>query len=178
MAVLLTTRMFGTTAMAASAPSNRPEIEDVDYEGSGKVEVDFYNQVYYNGVKFTVKDTSGKSYSTKILEKDSDEISFKVNNVKSGKTYNFTISGIKVRGTSGYTSVSSSFKVSAVGAVTFFIDTSSTNFTPAIQARKFGRSNKPKHKRASASTVKLPTVILSTRTTKITCCPTRKRLMW
>lgn len=109
--VFFTAGMFGMTVSAASgSTSNKPRIEEVDYKGSGKVEVDFYGKISYNKVKVTAKDTSGKSHSAKIIEKDNDEITFKINNAKSGKTYKFTISGIKVKGTSGYTSVSGSVK--------------------------------------------------------------------
>lgn len=105
--------VFAMIMSLAAAPvfAAAPSKERVKYLGSGKVEVDFYGDVDYRNSKVTVKDTSGKKYSAYIYDRDDDELKFKINKYKSGKTYKFTISGIRNQGTSKYKSVSSSFKI-------------------------------------------------------------------
>ena len=95
-------------AMAASA-----SIRKTEYEGSGKVEVDFKKDVQYKNAKVTVKDSSGKSYTAKITEKDEDDLTFKVTSIKTGKTYSYTISGVRSGGSGSYGKVTGSFKVPA-----------------------------------------------------------------
>lgn len=96
---------------AASAFAAAPAIKKVDYEGKGKVEVDFGSDVKYKKAKVTVTDTSGTTYKATILNKDEDDLEFKIKNYKSGKKYNFTISGVKEQGTSKYGSVSGTVKI-------------------------------------------------------------------
>lgn len=115
-AVILTLTMIMSmgavnTFAASAASANAPRLEDVDYEGKGKVDVDFYGKVKYRNVKVKVKDTSGKAYTARVTAKDNDEIDFKVIGYKAGKTYKFTISGIKKARASKYTSVKGSFKI-------------------------------------------------------------------
>ena len=95
-------------AMAASAA-----IKKTEYEGSGRVEVEFKRDVQYKGAKVSVKDSDGKAYTVKITEKDEDDLSFKVSGIVAGKTYKYTISGVRSGGSGSYTSVSGSFKVPA-----------------------------------------------------------------
>lgn len=100
-----------TLSLTAPALAASSLIKKVEYEGNGKVEVDFRSRVQYKNAKVTVKDSGGKSYSTRITEKDSDDLEFKVSGVQSGKTYTFTISGIRKRGASSYTKISGKFTV-------------------------------------------------------------------
>ena len=44
--------------MAAEAPT----VDSVEYKGSGKVEVEFYEDVSYKNTRVTVKDSSGRNY--------------------------------------------------------------------------------------------------------------------
>lgn len=113
LSLMLTLSMTAVPSFAGSAPS----IEDVEYEGSGKVDVEFYGDVQYKKTKVTVKDSSGKKYSASILHKDDDDIKFKIKKYKTGKTYKFTISGIKRYGASKYTSVKGKVKIPASGKV-------------------------------------------------------------
>ncbi|MCI9596823.1 MAG: hypothetical protein HFE75_05900 [Firmicutes bacterium] len=91
----------------ASAPAK----ERVKYLGSGKVEVDFWNDAEYRNVKVTVKDTSGKKYKASIYDLDDDEIKFKIRKYKSGKTYKFTISGVRAEYTSKFGKVKGTVKI-------------------------------------------------------------------
>ena len=79
-----------------------PKVESVEYKGNGRVEMEFYGKVKYKNTKVTVRDTSGKKYGVKKIYRDNDEIKFTIKNYKKGKTYKFTVSGIKKKGTKGY----------------------------------------------------------------------------
>ena len=98
-------------SMAIPTFAAAPQKEKVKYEGNGKVEVEYVGHVNYKNSKITVKDTSGKKYNVTVLERDDDETIFKIKNYKAGKTYKFTISGVKQSGTSGYGKVTGSVKI-------------------------------------------------------------------
>lgn len=93
--------------MAAEAPT----VDSVEYKGSGKVEVEFYEDVSYKNTRVTVKDSSGRNYRARILRKDSDDILFRVLGYRGGKKYTFIIHGIKTRGTGVYRSVKGILKI-------------------------------------------------------------------
>ena len=94
-------------AMAATAAISKTE-----YEGSGRVEVDFKKDVQYKSAKVTVKDSAGKSYTAKILEKDSDEMEVRVSGLKKGTKYTVKVSGVRLKSAGGsYGSVSKSITV-------------------------------------------------------------------
>lgn len=88
-----------------------PAKEDVEYEGNGRVEVEFKSDVVWKKPVVTVKDSSGKTYKATIVKRDNDDITFVIKGYKAGKKYNFTISGVKKRGTSGYGKVKGSFTI-------------------------------------------------------------------
>lgn len=94
------------------AASAAPEIEKTEYEGKGKVDVEFYGKVKYYKAKVTVKKLStGESFTADILKKDSDDIEFKSPSYTAGCKYKYTVSGIKKSGADKYTSVSGYFTV-------------------------------------------------------------------
>lgn len=97
--------------MAVPAFASAPKTEDVEYLGSGKVEVEFTRDVRYSSPSVSVKDSSGKYYSASIYYKDSDEVKFKIKNYKAGKTYKYTIKKVRVAGTSSYGNVYGSVKI-------------------------------------------------------------------
>ena len=107
-ALLLTTAALLAAALPAFAAS--ASIKKTEYEGSGYVDVDFKSRVQYNNVKVTVRDSSGKTYKANITEKDSDDLTFKAVGISSGKTYTYTISGVRTGGSGSYGSVSGTFK--------------------------------------------------------------------
>jgi len=101
-------RMFATLmitiwAIVAAVPAfAAPKVKKAEYEGKGRVEVDFNSKVKYKNVKVTVKDNKGAAYSTKINEKDNDDLAFTIKNFKTGRTYTYTISGVKKNNESSY----------------------------------------------------------------------------
>ena len=93
-----------------------PKKESVEYKENGRVEVEFRSKVYYRKTSVTVKDTQGKSYKAYIVDKDSDDFEFRIRNYKEGRTYKFTIKGIKKRGTASYGKVTGTVKIPAAAA--------------------------------------------------------------
>lgn len=106
--VIVSLLSLSAPAMAAAAV-----IQKVEYDGNGKVEVDWRKNVQYKSAKVSVKDSDGKSYTAKIQEKDKDDLTFKVSSIAAGKSYSFTISGVRAGKSGSYGSVSGSFKVPA-----------------------------------------------------------------
>lgn len=96
---------------ASPAFASAPAKEKVKYLGNGKVEVEFWDDVEYRNVKVTVKDTSGKKYKASIYELDDDELKFNIKKYKAGKTYKFTISGVRAEFTSKFGKVKGTVKI-------------------------------------------------------------------
>lgn len=98
-------------ALMALVPAlaETPEIEKTEYKGSGKVEVDFRQDVQYKKASVTVKDASGKKYTAKIKKKDDDDLTFQVKDIKAGTEYTYTIKGVRSGRAGEYVSVSGTF---------------------------------------------------------------------
>ncbi|MGN0673382.1 MAG: PepSY domain-containing protein [Anaerovoracaceae bacterium] len=111
MPLILLTVVLLVFAQIIPVSAAAPKKESVEYKGNGKVEVEFRTKVNYRNTKVTVKDSSGTRYSTYIVDKDSDDLEFRIKNFKKGKTYRFTIDGIRKRGTVRYSSVSGTVKI-------------------------------------------------------------------
>lgn len=93
--------------MAAAVPAlAAPVISNAEYEGRGRVEVDFLNDVSYNNVNVEVRDSAGTVYSAVINERDDDDLTFTIENFKSDSTYSYTISGIREYGENSFGQVS------------------------------------------------------------------------
>lgn len=99
-AALVLCLIMGLSAVPSFATA--PKTEKVKYLGAGKVEVEFRQDVQYKKTKVTIKDSSGKAYSTSIYDRDDDELKFKIKKYKKGETYSFTISGVRKEYTSKY----------------------------------------------------------------------------
>ena len=108
-AMLLAALMLALCAIPAMAAA--PKVKKTEYEGNGMVEVDFTTRnARYKSAKVVVKDSAGKKLTARILEKDSDDISFRVSGLKAGKKYTYTISGVRAGKTGSYGKVKGSFK--------------------------------------------------------------------
>lgn len=97
------------------AASGAPGVEDVEYKGKGVVEVEFYGKVKYKNAKVTLKDNKGKRYKARILERDGDDIKFKIRKYKAGRNYKVTISGVKKMGAREYTKVKTKVRIKKTG---------------------------------------------------------------
>lgn len=110
------------TMCAAPALAAAPKIKKVEYEGNGVVEVDFTTKnVRYRNVKVVVKDVDGNRKTTKILEKDNDEISFKVSGMAADSTYIFTITGVRAGNSGAFGKVTGRFMTPANKPVITFV---------------------------------------------------------
>ena len=98
---------------AVTVVADTPKIKKTEYDGNGLVEVDFRRDVQYKNLKVTVKDSKGKSYSVSVLERDEDDLTFRVKNIKAGLKYTYTISGVRSGRKGSYTSVKGTFKTPA-----------------------------------------------------------------
>ena len=76
LASMLALAMMLGTLLVMPVNAAVPQKKSIKYEGYGKVEMEFRSKVQWKNVKVTVKDNTGKSYSVKILDTDSDEIEF------------------------------------------------------------------------------------------------------
>lgn len=104
LAVLLLT-MSAVPALAAA-----PKVKNLEYKGNGVIEVEFTSEnVRYKNAKVVVKNSSGKKLSTKIVEKDEDDIRFKVSGLKAGTKYTYTISGVRAGKSGSFGKVKGSF---------------------------------------------------------------------
>jgi len=98
-------------ACAVPALAAAPKVKKTEYEGNGVVEVDFTSKnVTYKNAKVVVKNAAGKALTAKIIEKDNDDISFKVTGLKAGSKYTYTISGVRAGKSGSFGKVSGSFK--------------------------------------------------------------------
>ena len=89
----------------------------VEYDGYGRVEVDFRKNVRYSDAKVEVKDPSGAVLPALIMDLDEDDLDFVVENLVPGETYSFSFTGVSYRA-SGETVPGGSFRVPGEGEVT------------------------------------------------------------
>ena len=136
LAVLLLT-MSAVPALAAA-----PKVKKVECSGSGMVEVEFTTEnVRYKNTRVVVKNSAGKKLSVKIVEKDNDDILFKVSGLKAGGKYTYTISGVRAGNSGAYGKVKGSFKAPSnkpkIKKVTFDAvhDNLEIDFATAVQYR-------------------------------------------
>ena len=129
-------RMFATLmitiwAIVAAVPAfAAPKVKKAEYEGKGRVEVDFNSKVKYKNVKVTVKDNKGATYSTTINEKDNDDLTFTIKNYKAGRTYTYTISGVRKN------------KEKTYGKVTGKVTIPAASGTPRVKKTDYDRKDK------------------------------------
>lgn len=98
-------------SLSIGAFAAAPVIKETEYEGAGRVEVDFTTRVQYKNLKVTVKGPDGVSKTAKVVDKDNDDLTFVIPNAKPGQKYSFKISGIRAGKTGDYKSVSGTVKV-------------------------------------------------------------------
>ena len=108
---LMLAMVFSLQMAPSHAAGTTPRIEEVSYEGNGKVEVEFDRAVQYKNLKITVTDTSKKKYKVRILEKDDDELEFQIVKYKKGKKYNFKIKSVRYKKYRVYKTVKGSVKI-------------------------------------------------------------------
>ena len=97
-AVLAAVMVLGLNMMPAQADAR---IESVDYEGNGRIEVEFKTPVrYYRTFRVAAHNTAGKKMGTEIIKKGEDELLFRIIGAQPGQTYIFVVNGIRKQGES------------------------------------------------------------------------------
>ena len=97
-AVLAAVMVLGLNMMPAQADAR---IESVDYEGNGRIEVEFKTPVrYYRTFRVAAHNTAGKQMGTEIIKKGEDELLFRIIGAQPGQTYIFVDNGIRKQGES------------------------------------------------------------------------------
>ena len=97
-AVLAAVMVLGLNMMPAQADAR---IESVDYEGNGRIEVEFKTPVrYYRTFRVAAHSTAGKQMGTEIIKKGEDELLFRIIGAQPGQTYIFVVNGIRKQGES------------------------------------------------------------------------------
>ena len=110
--------VFAAALMVAAAYptlAETPVIKQVEYEGKGRVDVEFVSRVAYENVEITVADDAGTSYVPTIWEMDDDDLTFAVENIAEGRNYSFTISGVRTGFSGAAETVYGTFAVPATG---------------------------------------------------------------
>ena len=102
---------FTATTKATSDIS----VKSVDYDYDDyddSIDIDFSTRIKLKSTaKATVKDDSGNTYKTYIEESDSNEIDLDIVDLKAGKSYTVTISGIKKATASKYGTLTIEFSI-------------------------------------------------------------------
>ena len=134
--------------MAAAIPAMAaPRVEEAQYQGYGKVEVDFASDVKFKNVKVTLKDNKGAEYSAANIKRiDSDSMAFTIRNYKKGRTYTYTISGIKRSADKNYGTVKGTVQIPAAtqAPIVKEVDYDSDDLEVEIEFKSYVQFNNPK----------------------------------
>lgn len=108
-----------TTASFASYTPTPQLIDDVEYLGSGKVKVEFEDDVAYkDDVNVAVTSTiDGKAYTANIYRKGLETMRFSVDAYEQGKKYSFVINGVKAYYDADFTTAAGSFTIKKPAAL-------------------------------------------------------------
>ncbi len=125
-AIFLTVLLLVTTALpvtaapkqnprhAAAKVHSRPAIERVRYDRKDhELKVVFSTKVRYSkNMRVVVKDAKGNVLKTGKIDRDDNDIEFKVTGLKHGRSYTVIVYGVKARGSDGdFVSVSKKFEI-------------------------------------------------------------------
>ena len=102
-------------ALAFSAVTDPAAQFRTEYDGNGRVEIDFRGDVMYKNLAVTAADPSGNAQTVTILEADDDDLTFRIENVLPATVYTFTVSGVKLPGGADYETLSGEVTTPAAG---------------------------------------------------------------
>lgn len=89
-----------------------PAIKSVEYDGEDReLDIDFVEAVDYDSANLLVEvsDSTGTTYTTRIIETDSDSLELQVDGLTYGEMYLVKVSGVSLRGQSSFVSASMEF---------------------------------------------------------------------
>ena len=142
--MILIMMLVMATAIPAMAA---PRVEEAQYQGYGKVEVDFASDVKFKNVKVTLKDNKGAEYSAANIKRiDSDSMAFTIRNYKKGRTYTYTISGIKRSADKNYGTVKGTVQIPAAtqAPIVKEVDYDSDDLEVEIEFKSYVQFKDPK----------------------------------
>ena len=118
---LLAIAAAAAVLLAIPALAAAPEAFRAEYEGNGRVEIDFRNDVTYENPAIQVMpadffgETTGLTAT--IVEIDDDDLTFVTEGLLPETTYTYTLSGVREGRTGEYGSITGTFITPAEGAV-------------------------------------------------------------
>lgn len=114
--VILATLVLTLPALAFSAVTAAMPQFRAEYEGGGRVEIDFRgDDVMYQNVAVTAADPAGAAQTVTILEVDDDDLTFVIEGFQPATVYTFTVSGVKLPGDADYGSLTGEITTPAAG---------------------------------------------------------------
>lgn len=113
-AIFLAAAVLTVPALALSAVTE-PAPFRAEYEGKGRVEIDFRRDATYQNLSVTAADAAGNSQTVTILEVDDDDLTFMIENIQPATDYTFTISGVKLPGDADFGSLTGEITTPAAG---------------------------------------------------------------
>lgn len=108
-----TASKYGTLTIQFSIPkASTALVKDVDYDADDReVNFEFRNNVSYKNAKVVITNTSStKTYTTRITEKDRDELSVRVSGLTRGSSYKYTITGVTNNSTKSSKTLTGTFR--------------------------------------------------------------------
>lgn len=114
---LITIAIAAAMLAALPALAAAPEVFRAEYEGFGRVEIDFRNDVDYRDLSVEVTDPQGIAQSVTILEMDDDDLTFSIDNILPETVYTYTVSGIREGRDGEFGSITGEIVTPAEGAV-------------------------------------------------------------
>ncbi len=102
---------YGTVRGTFQTPKSELSVRKASYDKEdGELELEFYGRVQYKNPRVVIKDAEGNIRSCRITELDSDEMEIVAKGLRSGR-YTVKIIGIRLKGTTTYTSITTAFRV-------------------------------------------------------------------
>ena len=118
---LLTIAIAAAMLLAIPALAIAPEAYRAEYEGNGRVEIDFRNNVTYENPTVQVAPadflSEAPALTARILELDNDDLTFVVEGILPETTYNYTVSGVREGRTGDFVSITGAVTTPAECAV-------------------------------------------------------------
>ena len=102
---------YGSVKAAVKLPQTKGSIpvREIEYDNEDRdVEFSFSSRVEWKNPRVTISDGKNQ-YVIRIKDRDPKEIEVRVRKLKRGKTYKYTISGIRRAGSGAFTTISGTF---------------------------------------------------------------------
>lgn len=109
--------IIAVLTLALPALATAPEAFRAEYEGNGRVEIDFRNDVDYQNLLVTVTDPAGLAQVVTILEMDDDDLTFSIDNIQPETTYSFTVDGVREGRSGDFGSITGEFTTPKAGEI-------------------------------------------------------------